>query len=152
MPCCGNASAEDIAEVAAIGRSAMSDEKPAAEGRVALYTTVPGMEIHIPPYGVASNETPCLVPASCDIEDLCAEGRLATEQSIFPPPPAEPEDGEPEGAAAAADGTFHAAGGKVYHDSPTCTVGNDIEPENRRAGKGGLRFCTECRKLARERE
>lgn len=31
---------------------------------VKVYATVPGAEVWIPPYGTATNESPCLVPAA----------------------------------------------------------------------------------------
>lgn len=38
----------------------------------------------------------------------------------------------------------------VYHDNTTCTEGNNIEPENKRAGTGGKRKCQKCEKLDAE--
>lgn len=87
MPCCGQVSEEDIASVAAIGRSAMSEVKAGA-GMVALITTVDGMSIDVPPYGRATHEAPCFVPES-EVEALCAEGRLkpAAAGDAEPTPP-----------------------------------------------------------------
>lgn len=50
-----------------------------------------------------------------------------------------PTKPEPEPA-----GAFHAARGEVYHDSPACTVGNNIEEKNRRSGTGGKPRCAVC--------
>lgn len=35
----------------------------------------------------------------------------------------------------------------VYHNNPNCTVGNNIEKENYRTGKGGKRLCATCKAL-----
>ena len=39
-----------------------------------VYATVPGAEVRIPPYGTATNEVPCLVPASVAAELARSEG------------------------------------------------------------------------------
>lgn len=42
---------------------------------------------------------------------------------------------------------YHAEDGKVYHVSKDCPIGNNIEPDKRKSGKGsGLRLCKECLK------
>jgi len=46
---------------------------------------------------------------------------------------------------------FHsklASDGRVYHDNDECTKGNNIEPENKVPGKGGLPLCSECNNLS----
>jgi hypothetical protein len=55
----------------------------------------------------------------------------------------EPPDTAGQGAAAAA-APYHAAAGDVHHLFADCTVGNNIEPANRRRGKGGKPLCREC--------
>lgn len=39
---------------------------------------------------------------------------------------------------------YHSVKGSVYHDTDTCTEGNNIEPENRRSGTGGKPKCATC--------
>lgn len=48
---------------------------------------------------------------------------------------------------------FHSKlpGTKVHHNNIKCTEGNNIEPENRRAGTGGHPLCDHCDRLNRER-
>lgn len=45
--------------------------------------------------------------------------------------------------------TFHSTktGTKVHHDNSSCTEGNNIEKENRKAGTGGHPLCDHCAKL-----
>ena len=38
-------------------------------------------------------------------------------------------------------------GTEVYHDNDECTEGDNIQPENRTSGTGGLRLCDRCREL-----
>jgi hypothetical protein len=49
-----------------------------------VYATVPGAEVWIPPFGMATNEVPCLVPASVAAELARAEG-LRVEPDEAPP-------------------------------------------------------------------
>ena len=44
---------------------------------------------------------------------------------------------------------FHSKlpGTKVHHNNNECTEGNNIEPENRVTGTGGLPLCKHCKKL-----
>lgn len=42
---------------------------------------------------------------------------------------------------------FHSIKQPVHHDNTSCTEGNNIEKENRRAGTGGKPLCTHCAKL-----
>ncbi len=53
-------------------------------------------------------------------------------------------------AATASEGAsaWYAEGSSVYHDNADCTTGNNIEPENWRAGTGGKRRCAQCQRLA----
>lgn len=37
--------------------------------------------------------------------------------------------------------------GRAYHIYGFCTVGNNIEPDNERQGKGNLRLCKRCEKI-----
>lgn len=39
-----------------------------------IYAAVPGAEVWIPPYGMATNDVPCIVPASVGEELARAEG------------------------------------------------------------------------------
>lgn len=39
-----------------------------------VYTTVPGAEAYIPPYGTATNDTPCVVPVAVGAELARADG------------------------------------------------------------------------------
>ena len=50
-----------------------------------VYATVPGAEVWIPPFGMATNEVPCLVPASVAAELARAEG-LRVEADEAPAP------------------------------------------------------------------
>ena len=36
---------------------------------------------------------------------------------------------------------------KVYHNNTKCEVGNNIEPENKVSGTGGLPLCDRCKEL-----
>lgn len=40
---------------------------------------------------------------------------------------------------------FHSVEGTVYHTCSTCTLGNNIEKENRRSGTGGKPKCEQCK-------
>ena len=42
---------------------------------------------------------------------------------------------------------FHSKkpGTEVYHNNNRCTEGNNIEPENKVPGTGGLRLCESCK-------
>ena len=42
---------------------------------------------------------------------------------------------------------WHAVDSDVYHDSPNCKTGNNIEAANVRPGTGGRRLCEECARL-----
>lgn len=43
---------------------------------------------------------------------------------------------------------FHSKKQKdVYHDNDGCTEGNNIEPENKVSGTGGLPKCNRCKQL-----
>ncbi len=44
---------------------------------------------------------------------------------------------------------FHSKleGTEVYHNNNKCTEGDNIQPENRISGTGGLRLCERCREL-----
>lgn len=33
---------------------------------------------------------------------------------------------------------------EVYHNNSACTEGNNIEPQNLKEGKGGVRICKRC--------
>jgi hypothetical protein len=43
---------------------------------------------------------------------------------------------------------FHSIKQDVHHDNSSCTEGNNIERENRRAGTGGKPKCKHCQKLS----
>jgi len=47
---------------------------------------------------------------------------------------------------------FHSKlpGTEVHHNNNKCTEGNNIEPQNRVAGTGGLPLCDHCRRLNAE--
>lgn len=36
---------------------------------------------------------------------------------------------------------------EVYHDQSACKFGRAIKPEHRLPGKGGKKYCSECKKL-----
>jgi len=36
---------------------------------------------------------------------------------------------------------------RVYHDNSSCTEGNNIEPQNKVSGTGGLPYCDHCKRL-----
>ena len=44
---------------------------------------------------------------------------------------------------------FHSKlpGTKVHHNNNECTVGNNIEPENKVPGTGGFPLCERCKEL-----
>ncbi|CAG0956297.1 hypothetical protein PHYC_00483 [Phycisphaerales bacterium] len=44
-------------------------------------------------------------------------------------------------------GTWHSRYSTVYHNSPFCETGNNIELENRQPGTGGNTLCDRCRRL-----
>lgn len=136
--CCG----ETEADVKA--REAMSDDRPSVtipSGEyVALYAKLAGSGYQIGNYGLATTDIPCYVPAE-EVAAINAEGlfRLSGESLHV----------QPSGEMVR---EFHAQGGKVWHDNPACTIGNNVESENLRDGRGGLKRCPECRKLARKGE
>ncbi len=43
--------------------------------------------------------------------------------------------------------SWHSIKGNVHHNNTNCNTGNNIEPENRRPGKGGKPLCKECKAL-----
>ena len=122
-----------------------------------VYTTAPGHEVWIAGYGPATNDVPALVPEHvgvelADVPGLNVEFHVQFEGEAESPEP-EPELAhEADDAMEAEEPAFwHAAAGSVYHDQPGCSLGNNIEPENRRPGTGGRPLCRECAKLkARE--
>jgi hypothetical protein len=52
-----------------------------------VYATVPGAEVWIPPFGTATNDGPCVVPAAVGEELARAEG-LRVEMDEAAPAPA----------------------------------------------------------------
>lgn len=42
---------------------------------------------------------------------------------------------------------YHAEGSHVYHNNNQCTLGNNIEPKNKRPGRGGNNLCSVCQTL-----
>lgn len=42
---------------------------------------------------------------------------------------------------------WYAVKSDVYHNNTDCTEGNNIEPENKRAGNGNKRICSHCKRL-----
>jgi hypothetical protein len=96
-----------------------------------VFTTTPGDVRQIGTFGQASNDAPAVVPASVAKEFASLPGFRVGKA------PQEPE-------------AWHSEGGSVYHDEEACSLGNNIEPENRRMGRGGLKRCAECRKLTRK--
>lgn len=60
-------------------------------------------------------------------------------------PPAPTRDG----ASPPAPGPYHAKDGKSFHTRPDCKTGNNIEPETRLEGDGGLPKCEKCARLER---
>ena len=127
-------------------REAMSDSRPAivtaGEGLVSVFAKYTGDAVQIGNYGVATASVPAFVPAA-EVEAICAEGRLYAGPLSLEELP---------GGETVVHQEFHADGGTVYHDSPGCSLGNNIETENRREGRGGLKRCAECRKQARKGE
>ncbi len=52
-----------------------------------VFATVPGAEIWIPPYGTATNDRPCVVPAAVAEELAKAEGlRVEADEPAAPGP------------------------------------------------------------------
>ena len=43
---------------------------------------------------------------------------------------------------------FHSIKRDKHHNNTSCTEGNNIERENRRAGTGGKPLCHNCKRLA----
>lgn len=124
----------------------MSDSRPAivtaGEGLVSVYAKFSGDAVQIGNYGTATASVPAFVPAG-EVEAICAEGR------VYPGPLSIEElpDGE-----TVVHVEYYADGATRYHDDPDCSLGNNIETENRREGRGGLKRCAQCRKLARKGE
>ena len=46
---------------------------------------------------------------------------------------------------------WHSAISTTYHDETACLRGQQVKPENRRAGTGGKFHCHFCKKLERKR-
>lgn len=44
--------------------------------------------------------------------------------------------------------TFHSVKQDKHHNNTSCTEGNNIEPENWRAGTGGKPLCKRCQDLS----
>lgn len=44
---------------------------------------------------------------------------------------------------------WHSVKQSVYHNNSECNTGNNIEPENLRAGTGGKPLCDECAAVSR---
>ncbi len=120
-----------------------------------VFTKAKGAEIQVGNFGCAKNDAPALVPAAVAqelAEDrrfriVAPEGRRGREIEAQPDdaPMVKAEGDEVAGPfAEAALAAYHAAGGKVYHDDPACTDGNDIERKNRRKGTGGKPPCSKC--------
>jgi hypothetical protein len=42
---------------------------------------------------------------------------------------------------------FHSITSGVHHNNTSCTEGNNIEPQNKRAGTGGKPLCSHCARL-----
>jgi hypothetical protein len=136
---------------------------PLEAGMARVFTAREGSVRSVAHYGDATFDTPVQVPAIVGVEMARA---TRDEKPLFRVEfePGEREAGEAalltlEGVATPQAGShdettdapkeeFHAEGGKVWHDNPACTVGNDIEPSNRRSGKGRLRRCEQCKALA----
>lgn len=94
--------------------------------------------------GVAATETQIhptagrLVVGENEIADDALAAQLVASGLVtaaLAPPAPDP--------AAAAE-IWHSGHGTVFHDDPACTTGNNIEPENRRDGTGGLPRCSDC--------
>jgi hypothetical protein len=45
---------------------------------------------------------------------------------------------------------WHSDKSTVHHDNTSCTEGNNIERENRKAGTGGKPLCTHCADLDKQ--
>ena len=125
----------------------MSDDRPAivtaGEGMVSIFSKWAGDYVSIGSWGVATPSVPCFVPADKADEVIGDGSRLYAGPLSLEELP----DGE-----TVIHTEFYADGASRYHDSPECSLGNNIETENRREGRGGLKRCAECRKLARKGE
>lgn len=51
------------------------------------------------------------------------------------------------GVVTPAPAPWHSSRGTVHHTAPACSLGNNVEPENRVEGDGGLPLCSECKRL-----
>lgn len=114
-----------------------------------IFTRRAGDKRMIGGFGEASHDVPAVVPAAVGRE-LEAVDFLRVEHDG---PPVAVEAGEqsaltlpdaPEQPATPIVEAWHSVNGGPYHDSPECSTGNNIEPENRRPGKGGRKHCREC--------
>ncbi len=47
---------------------------------------------------------------------------------------------------------YYSTKGSVHHIYNNCTVGNNIEKENRRSGTGGKPLCSVCKKMKEEKK
>lgn len=100
---------------------------------VNIYAAARGGILKIDGHGVATFEVPCDVPETV-ADELCASGEFTRGA------PTKPADTPRE----MPDPAYHAKRGAVYHVRAECSVGNNIEPQSRRKGDGGLPLCGEC--------
>jgi hypothetical protein len=69
---------------------------------------------------------------------LCAKCETMLENGKMPSEPEPPLESEPP---------YHSIHSNVYHDFNYCTLGNNIERHNRRAGAGDKRPCRRCQRI-----
>lgn len=115
---------------------------------VSIYAATRGGILRIDGHGVATFEVPCDVPEHVASE-LCATGEFAREQAHDAPSMDAP-DARQGGAVSPAQPVelaYHTRRGTVHHVRHDCQVGNNIEPQARRKGDGGLPLCSECERL-----
>lgn len=116
---------------------------------VNIYAATRGGILKIDGHGVATFEVPCDVPEHVATE-LCASGEFTRGGARDGASVDAPEAGQ--GASVPqpqpAELAYHARRGAVHHVRPDCPVGNNIEPQSRRKGDGGLPLCGECERLS----
>lgn len=112
---------------------------------VNIYATAIGGIVRIDGHGVATFEVPCDVPESVAAE-LCATGEFtARDGALVEAPEARQVASVPQPQPV--ELAYHARRGAVHHVREDCPVGNNIEPQSRRKGDGGLPLCSECERL-----
>lgn len=116
---------------------------------VNIYAASRGGILKIDGHGTATFEVPCDVPEYV-ADELCASGEFAREPAQQPAlvtatdSPRAASVPQPQSVELA----YHARRAAVHHVREDCPMGNNIEPQSRRKGDGGLPLCSECERLS----